>query len=285
VEPENRGIFRLLPSSFHTSQRTAVGVGERHRIDRAGIIYYTAREIATTTSPSPSPPRINPADPTPITVRSFARMPARSIGAVHRRRRVRWLRVEGRRNSRKIPTILWLQRLRADGLALVGERREILRNDAPWEGAVVEGPFGCAATASTISSTRAPRAAGKNCNYALGVAAGEAMTGPWEKSAANPLLAGNDAWRCPGHGSIVTDPDGRYWLLYHAYAQKGIVATGASCCSTSRLRRRRAWPAINRGKGRACAPPARRPRRSKTTPRLCATISIAKASWASAGNG
>ena len=52
------------------------------------------------------------------------------------------------------------------------------------------------------------------------------MTGPWEKAPGNPILAGNADWRCPGHGSIVPDPEGRFWLLYHSYAQKGFVATG-----------------------------------------------------------
>src|SRR4051812_37581148 len=44
-------------------------------------------------------------------------------------------------NSRRLPTILWAQPLSEDGCKLIGEPKEILRNDAPWEGAVVEGPF------------------------------------------------------------------------------------------------------------------------------------------------
>ena len=54
---------------------------------------------------------------------------------------VRWLLWKEDGNSRKLPTLIWRQRLRADGLALEGEKQEILRNDSPWEGAVVEGPF------------------------------------------------------------------------------------------------------------------------------------------------
>src|SRR3954447_26533878 len=43
-------------------------------------------------------------------------------------------------NSRKMPTPIWAQRLTDDGLKLTGERTELIRNTAPWEGAVVEGP-------------------------------------------------------------------------------------------------------------------------------------------------
>src|SRR5205807_1683413 len=44
-------------------------------------------------------------------------------------------------NSRKLPTIIWAQKLADDGVQLVGEKSELIHNDTPWEGAVVEGPF------------------------------------------------------------------------------------------------------------------------------------------------
>jgi beta-xylosidase len=162
---------------------------------------------------------------------------------------VRWLVWKEDGNSRKQPTILWLQRLRADGLALVGERRELLRNDAPWEGAVVEGPFVLRRDGFYYLFYSGAACCGKNCNYALGVARAKTMTGPWEKAPANPILATNDAWRCPGHGSIVTDPDGRTWLLYHAYAQKGFVATGRELMLDEVVFGSDGWPTINRGTG------------------------------------
>src|SRR5215216_4051595 len=36
-------------------------------------------------------------------------------------------------NSRKLPTPIWAQRLSTDGTKLAGEKRELIRNDAPWE--------------------------------------------------------------------------------------------------------------------------------------------------------
>src|SRR4051794_36180322 len=44
-------------------------------------------------------------------------------------------------NSRQAPTPIWAQRLNEEGTKLVGEPKELIRNDAPWEGALVEGPF------------------------------------------------------------------------------------------------------------------------------------------------
>ena len=116
-------------------------------------------------------------------------------------------------NSRKLPTILWAQQLTEDGTQLVGERREILRNDTPWEGAVVEGPFMVRRGEWFYLFYSGSGCCGKGCNYALGVARAKSLLGPWEKNPANPILAGNNDWKCPGHGSIVADEKGRYWLL------------------------------------------------------------------------
>jgi xylan 1,4-beta-xylosidase len=162
---------------------------------------------------------------------------------------VRWLVWKEDGNSKKQPTPLWLQRLSDDGLKLVGERREVLRNDAPWEGAVVEGPFIVRRGEYYYLFYSGNACCGRGCNYALGVARAKEMTGPWEKAPGNPILAGNDTWRCPGHGSIVTDAEGRYWLLYHAYAQKGFVATGREMLLDEVVFGANGWPTINGGKG------------------------------------
>jgi xylan 1,4-beta-xylosidase len=162
---------------------------------------------------------------------------------------LRWLIWKEDGNSRKLPTILWLQRLSDDGLKLVGERREILRNDVAWEGAVVEGPFVVRRGEYYYLFYSGNACCGRSCNYALGVARAKDMAGPWEKYSANPILAGNEAWRCPGHGSIVSDPEGRSWLLYHAYAQKGFVATGRELLLDEVRYWADGWPTINAGHG------------------------------------
>src|SRR5262249_54048253 len=117
-------------------------------------------------------------------------------------------------NSRNLPTPLWAQKLSEDGAKLIGERKEILRNDAAWENNLVEGPSILRRGEYFYLFYSGNACCGRRCNYALGVARSKALLGPWEKNPANPILAGNDDWKCPGHGSIVTDQEGRAFLPY-----------------------------------------------------------------------
>ncbi len=224
------------------------------------FIYYTARQIsdnrlavAVATADHPGGPYT---DHGPLVAQE-----AGSIDAVPftDATGVRWLLWKEDGNSRKTPSIIWIQRLRDDGLALVGERREILRNDRPWEGAVVEGAFVLRRGGYYYLFYSGASCCGPNCNYALGVARATEMTGPWEKAPANPLLAGNAAWRCPGHGSIVDDSDGRSWLLYHALTHQGFLATGREILLDEVVFGSDGWPSINGGRGpstRASGPTA-----------------------------
>ncbi len=159
-------------------------------------------------------------------------------------------------NSRRLPTILWAQPLSDDGLKLVGERREILRNDAAWEGAVVEGPFIVKRDGWLYLFYSGSSCCGTGCRYALGVARSKSLLGPWEKAPANPLLAGNDTWRCPGHGSIVQDEAGRYFLLYHAYSSSGFVFTGREALLDEVVFGADGWPSIHGGQGPSADAPS-----------------------------
>lgn len=122
-------------------------------------------------------------------------------------------------NTRNLPTAIWAQRLSRDGLRLIGPRTELIRNDAPWEAKVVEGPFILRRDGWFYMFYSGDDCCSIQCNYALGVARAPYLLGPWEKNPANPILKGNEMWKCPGHGSIVADASGRDYLLYHAYQQ------------------------------------------------------------------
>ena len=159
-------------------------------------------------------------------------------------------------NSRKQPTILWMQRLNEDGTKLVGEPKELIRNDAPWEGAVVEGPFVVKRDGWFYLFYSGSGCCGAGCNYAMGVARSRSLHGPYEKYARNPILAGNATWKCPGHGSIVTDAQGRYFLMYHAYAVKDSVFTGRQALLDEVKFGADAWPSINDGKGPSTSAPS-----------------------------
>lgn len=226
------------------------------------FIYYTAREASSNRLAVAVASANHPAGP----YTDHGPMIAQEAGSIDAvpytdAKGVRWLLWKEDGNSRKLPTPIWLQRLSDDGLKLVGERTEILRNDAAWEGAVVEGPFVLRRGEFYYLFYSGGACCGRGCNYALGVARAKDMLGPWEKAPANPLLATNEAWRCPGHGSIVADPDGRLWLLYHAYAQKGFVATGRQMLLDEVIFGADGWPSLNGGRGpsvTASAPAAAR---------------------------
>lgn len=129
-------------------------------------------------------------------------------------------------NSRKEPTPVWIQPLSEDGTKLTGEMKELLRNDAAWEGQLIEGPFVVKRDGWYYLFYSGKGCCGTGCDYALGVARSKKLTGPYEKNPANPILADNEKWKCPGHGSIVTTADGRDYLLYHAYDTKDFVFVG-----------------------------------------------------------
>jgi xylan 1,4-beta-xylosidase len=152
-------------------------------------------------------------------------------------------------NSRKLPTILWMQRLNEDGTKLVGEPKELMRNDAPWEGAVIEGPFVVKRHGWFYMFYSGNGCCGAGCNYALGVARSRSLHGPYEKYSRNPILDGNDVWKCPGHGSIIIDEKGRYFLMYHAYAVKDSIFTGRQALLDEVVFGADGWPSINGGKG------------------------------------
>jgi len=151
-------------------------------------------------------------------------------------------------NSRGKPTPLWIQKLSADGTKLVGDMKEILRNDADWEKNLVEGPYVQRHGDYWYLFYSGSGCCGRGCSYALGVARARNLSGPWEKCPLNPLLAGNETWKCPGHGSIVTDASGRDWLLYHAYDTKTFIYVGRQGLLDA-VTWNDGWPAINRGAG------------------------------------
>ena len=159
-------------------------------------------------------------------------------------------------NSRNQPTPIWAQRLTPEGTKVLGEPVELIRNTADWEGSVVEGPFILRRGDWFYLFYSGNGCCGPDCNYALGVARSHSLLGPWQKNPANPILAANETWKCPGHGSIVSDPQGRFWLLYHAYAsgdgsfseRQGMldeVSFGPDD-----------WPTINSGKGPSITAPS-----------------------------
>ena len=160
-------------------------------------------------------------------------------------------------NSRKMPTPIWAQPLSADGTALTGTRRELIRNTAPWEAHLVEGPYILRRDGWFFMFYSSDACCGRQCNYKLGVARARRLLGPWERNPANPILTGNQHWKCPGHGSIVSDANGRTFLLYHAYDPEDFQFAGRQGLLDEVTWTAQGWPEINGGQGpraRAASP-------------------------------
>jgi beta-xylosidase len=155
-------------------------------------------------------------------------------------------------NSRNEPTPMWAQQLSPDGTKLTGSRKELFRNNpTTWEGGVVEGAFVVRRGEWFYLFYSGNACCGRRCNYALGVARARKIMGPWEKNPANPILAENNVWQCPGHGSIVTDKGGRDYLLYHAYRKSDVAFRIGREALLDEVKWDTAsgWPSINEGKG------------------------------------
>ncbi|GAA2576375.1 glycoside hydrolase family 43 protein [Winogradskya consettensis] len=118
------------------------------------------------------------------------------------------------------PTHLYVQKLSADGLSLVGERTILLTNDKPWHGAVIEAPemvlhdgrYYLFYSANAYDSDK----------YAVGYATCDSATGPCHDAPENPILTSSPGAAGPGHCYPVTLPDGTTWLLYHAWQPAAI---------------------------------------------------------------
>ncbi|MDT4896975.1 MAG: xylan 1,4-beta-xylosidase [Acidobacteriota bacterium] len=220
------------------------------------FIYYAARKksgslcVAVATAARPQGPY---RDHGPLVCQEVGSIDGFPVTDERGRRYLLW-KEDG--NSVSKPTPIWAQQLSADGTRLVGERREILRNDQPWEkhaslpyGDLIEGPAIVRHNGWFYMFYSGNFCCARECNYMMGVARSRKLLGPWEKNPANPILAGNDNWKCPGHGTVVTDARGRDWLMYHAMHPKDFVYVGRQALLDEVKWGANGWPTINEGKG------------------------------------
>ena len=119
-----------------------------------------------------------------------------------------------------LPTYLYAQRLDETGRRLVGKPARLAREDAAWEGSLVEAPtlwregdrlflFYSANDYGSVS-------------YATGYATCESPLGPCEDAAENPILRTRCDAAGPGHQALVRDSDGITWIVYHAWPPDAI---------------------------------------------------------------
>lgn len=63
--------------------------------------------------------------------------------------------------------------------------------------------------------------AGPPTSHMVIAARSKSPYGPWENSPYNPVVrtySASDAWWSKGHGTLIDDQEGNWWIVYHAYA-------------------------------------------------------------------
>ena len=122
-------------------------------------------------------------------------------------------------NCCDLPTELWGQRLDRDGLALVGKPVRLgARNDAEWEGALIEAPT-LWREGDTYYLFFSANDYGSSL-YAVGYATAGRVLGPYRDAPENPILAtGTGVANGPGGQAIVRGPGGGLWFAYHAWGE------------------------------------------------------------------
>jgi beta-xylosidase len=128
-------------------------------------------------------------------------------------------------NSIKRPTPIWAMEMNEARTRLVGDKKELFRNDTSWESNLVEGVsmirHGCYFYAFYAGAG----CCGRACSYRIGVARAENLLGPWEKYGKNPAVGSNDKWKCPGHGTPI-EKGGKFYFLFHGYDSNSSVYAG-----------------------------------------------------------
>lgn len=107
-------------------------------------------------------------------------------------------------------TYIYAQRMSADGLDLLGEPVRLFKQDAAWEGELVEAPVMWQRDGEYYLFYSAN--AYYNKSYAVGYATCEGPLGHCRKVPENPILQTRERAVGPGHVAVVEDGDGKTWV-------------------------------------------------------------------------
>lgn len=116
-------------------------------------------------------------------------------------------------------------RLSDDGLSTIGELEKVYDGwtyPEEWEteGLALEGPKVKKIGQYYYMLSAEGGTAGPPTSHMVVVARSRSINGPWENSPNNPLIHTYkrvERWWSKGHGSLIDGPDGKWWIIYHAY--------------------------------------------------------------------
>jgi beta-xylosidase len=114
-----------------------------------------------------------------------------------------------------ITTYLYSQSLSADGMKLLGKPVRLLKEDASWEGNLIEAPFMWKQAGKYYLFFSAN--AYNSYNYAVGYATCKGPLGPCKDAPENPILTSKCKAAGPGGETIIADAKGQTWMFYHAW--------------------------------------------------------------------
>jgi beta-xylosidase len=110
--------------------------------------------------------------------------------------------------------------LTGDGF-LAGDPVPLIKQDAPWEGALVEGPVMWRHDGRYYLFYSGN--AFDKAEYAVGYTICAGPLGPCRKAAENPILVSGGGAAGPGHCNVIA-ADGQDWMVYHAWNAGSIGA-------------------------------------------------------------
>lgn len=118
-------------------------------------------------------------------------------------------------------------RLTDDGLATVGEKKKVYDGweypkDWDTECMCLESPKLNYRNGYYYLTSAQGGTAGPATSHMVVSARSKNIMGPWENSPYNPIVHTyntDDNWWSKGHGTLIDDVNGNWWIVYHAYAK------------------------------------------------------------------
>ncbi|MBE1878396.1 family 43 glycosylhydrolase [Myceligenerans pegani] len=224
------GPCRTLPDG---TKDYCVWAPEVTTVDGGYALYYTARHAASgrqclglATAPTPDGPFVDAlGEPLVCPVGQGGAIDAGTV----RDGDQLYLLWKSDGNCCAQPAIIYAQPLSADGTTLTGPPVELLRNDVPWQGAVVEAPAMVEHDGRFYLYFAANDYFGGN--YRTGWAVSDSVTGPFTVSDAELLTSDDFAGEIVGPGGLdVTTHQGRPAVVFHGwddgFTRRGMYAAG-----------------------------------------------------------
>lgn len=112
-----------------------------------------------------------------------------------------------------------------DGLSVLGPIEDVYKGweypkDWKTEGMFLESPKIFRKDGYFYQVSAEGGTAGPPTSHMVVVARSKSIHGPWENSPYNPIVhtySANEPWWSKGHGTVIDDVNGNWWIVYHAY--------------------------------------------------------------------